>query len=152
MIRSPADSPAAAHQVVHTAKPACLYRDPCWLRAAVHAGESLAQHRAVARLLYGGAFAEGVTIRSAGDVNVLDAFPTGKMGGGHGRAVITASSAMEYALYGTVNLQCSCTFQQMAIRPRRELVTDPINVAHRGFSAMVAGGFSPGSAAFCPRQ
>jgi hypothetical protein len=49
---------------------------------------------------YGGAFAQGVTVRAAGDVNVLDAFPGGKLGGGRGRAVITASSAMEYAFEG----------------------------------------------------
>jgi Caspase domain len=46
---------------------------------------------------YGGAFARGVTVRAGGDVNVLEAFPGGKLGGGRGRAVITASSAMEYA-------------------------------------------------------
>jgi len=49
---------------------------------------------------YGGAFAQGVRVRAAGDVNVLDAFPGGKLGGGRGRAVITASSAMEYAFEG----------------------------------------------------
>jgi hypothetical protein len=49
---------------------------------------------------YGGAFAQGVTVRAGGDVNVLDAFPGGKLGGGRGRAVITASSAMEYAFEG----------------------------------------------------
>ncbi|GID26130.1 caspase, EACC1-associated type [Paractinoplanes brasiliensis] len=45
---------------------------------------------------YGGAFSKGVTVRAAGDVNVLDNFP----GGSRGRAVITASSAMEYAFEG----------------------------------------------------
>ena len=49
---------------------------------------------------YGGAFSQGVTVRAAGDVNVLDSFPGGKLGGGRGRAVITASSAMEYAFEG----------------------------------------------------
>jgi hypothetical protein len=49
---------------------------------------------------YGGAFSQGVTVRAAGDVNVLDSFPTTKLGGGRGRAVITASSAMEYAFEG----------------------------------------------------
>ena len=49
---------------------------------------------------YGGAFAQGVTVRAAGDVNVLDSFPQGRSGGGRGRAVITASSAMEYAFEG----------------------------------------------------
>jgi hypothetical protein len=46
---------------------------------------------------YGGAFGEGVTVRAAGDVNVLDSFPGER---GRGRAVITASSAMEYAFEG----------------------------------------------------
>jgi hypothetical protein len=46
---------------------------------------------------YGGAFGKGVTVRASGDVNVLDSFPGGRLGGGRGRAVITASSAMEYA-------------------------------------------------------
>jgi Caspase domain len=49
---------------------------------------------------YGGAFAQGVTVRAAGDVNVLDSFPQGRPNGGRGRAVITASSAMEYAFEG----------------------------------------------------
>jgi hypothetical protein len=49
---------------------------------------------------YGGAFSQGVTVRAAGDVNVLENFPTGRAGGGRGRAVITASSAMEYAFEG----------------------------------------------------
>jgi hypothetical protein len=44
---------------------------------------------------YGGAFGEGVAVRAAGDVNVLDSFS-----GGRGRAVITASSSMEYAFEG----------------------------------------------------
>ena len=50
---------------------------------------------------YGGAFSPGVTVRATGNVNVLDAFAGGKLGGGRGRAVITASSAMEYAFEGT---------------------------------------------------
>jgi hypothetical protein len=49
---------------------------------------------------YGGAFGQGVVVRSAGDVNVLDSFPTGRGGGGRGRAVISASNAMEYAFEG----------------------------------------------------
>ncbi|GAA1874349.1 caspase, EACC1-associated type [Asanoa iriomotensis] len=49
---------------------------------------------------YGGAFGQGVTVRAAGDVNVFDSFPGGRLGGGRGRAVITASSAMEYAFEG----------------------------------------------------
>ncbi|WP_323095485.1 caspase, EACC1-associated type [Intrasporangium sp. YIM S08009] len=50
---------------------------------------------------YGGAFGEGVTVRAAGPVNVMDAFPKGRLGGGRGRAVISASSAIEYAFEGT---------------------------------------------------
>lgn len=49
---------------------------------------------------YGGAFAQGSTVRAAGDINVLDSFPQGRLGGGRGRAVITASNAMEYAFEG----------------------------------------------------
>lgn len=49
---------------------------------------------------YGGAFGRGVRVRAAGDVNVLDSFPRGNLGGGRGRAVITACSAVEYAFDG----------------------------------------------------
>ncbi len=49
---------------------------------------------------YGGAFAQGVKVRAAGNVNVLDSFPQDRSGGGRGRAVITASSAMEFAFEG----------------------------------------------------
>jgi hypothetical protein len=49
---------------------------------------------------YGGAFAKGVTVRASGDVNVLGSFPQDRLGGSRGRAVITASSAMEYAFEG----------------------------------------------------
>ena len=49
---------------------------------------------------YGGAFGKGVTVRSSGDVNVLDSFPGNRVGGGRGRAVITASSSIEYAFEG----------------------------------------------------
>ena len=50
---------------------------------------------------YGGAFAQGVKVRAAGDVHVLDSFPREtRSGGGRGRAVITASSAMEFAFEG----------------------------------------------------
>lgn len=62
-----------------------------------------ARSRSVVLLLdccYGGAFAQGVTVRAAGEVNVLDSFPQGRSGGGRGRAVITASNAMEYAFEG----------------------------------------------------
>jgi hypothetical protein len=50
---------------------------------------------------YGGAFGEGVAVRAGGPVNVADSFPAGRLGGGRGRAVISASSAMEYAFEGT---------------------------------------------------
>ena len=49
---------------------------------------------------YGGAFGQGSTVRAAESVNVLDSFPQGRSGGGRGRAVITASNAMEYAFEG----------------------------------------------------
>jgi hypothetical protein len=49
---------------------------------------------------YGGAFSQGVAVRASGDVNVLDSFPVGRLGGGRGRAVITASSSIEYAFEG----------------------------------------------------
>lgn len=49
---------------------------------------------------YGGAFGQGVAVRAAGPVNVMDSFPAGRLGGGRGRAVISASSAMEYAFEG----------------------------------------------------
>jgi Caspase domain len=49
---------------------------------------------------YGGAFGEGVSVRAAGDVNVLDSFPPEKAHTGRGRAVITASGAMQYAFDG----------------------------------------------------
>ncbi len=50
---------------------------------------------------YGGAFGEGVAVRAAGPVNVMDSFPASRLGGGRGRAVISASSAIEYAFEGT---------------------------------------------------
>jgi hypothetical protein len=62
-----------------------------------------ARSRSVVLLLdccYGGAFAQGVKVKAAGDVHVLDSFPQGMAGGGRGRAVITASNAMEYAFEG----------------------------------------------------
>jgi hypothetical protein len=49
---------------------------------------------------YGGAFSRGMTVRAAGDANVLDSFSGRGLGGGRGRAVITASSAMEYSFEG----------------------------------------------------
>jgi len=49
---------------------------------------------------YGGAFSKGVAVRSSGDANVLDSFPGNRVGGGRGRAVITASNSIEYAFEG----------------------------------------------------
>ncbi|MBX9399413.1 caspase family protein [Streptomyces sp. TRM72054] len=49
---------------------------------------------------YGGAFSAGSVVRSSSDANPLDAFAGEKFGGGRGWAVITASSAMEYAFEG----------------------------------------------------
>jgi hypothetical protein len=62
-----------------------------------------ARSRSIVLLLdccYGGAFSPGVRVRAARDANVLDSFPQGTHGGGRGRAVITASNAMEYAFEG----------------------------------------------------
>lgn len=63
----------------------------------------MSRSRSIVLLLdccYGGAFSKGVTVRAAGDANVLDSFAGGRLGGGRGRAVITASSATEYAFEG----------------------------------------------------
>jgi len=63
----------------------------------------MSRSRSIVLLLdccYGGAFGRGVTVRAAGDANVLDSFSGGRLGGGRGRAVITASSATEYAFEG----------------------------------------------------
>lgn len=63
----------------------------------------MSRFRSVVVLLdccYGGAFAKGVRVRAAGDIPVMDSFPTGSAGSGRGRAVITASNSMEYAFEG----------------------------------------------------
>ena len=63
----------------------------------------MSRSRSVVVLLdccYGGAFAKGVRVRAAGDIPVMDSFPTGSAGSGRGRAVITASNSMEYAFEG----------------------------------------------------
>ncbi len=63
----------------------------------------MSRSRSIVLLLdccYGGAFGRGVTVRAAGDANVLDSFSGGRLGGGRGRAVITASSSTEYAFEG----------------------------------------------------
>ncbi|MFC6162966.1 caspase family protein [Kribbella jiaozuonensis] len=50
---------------------------------------------------YGGAFPRGMVVRAAGEAQVQDAFAKqAEVGGGRGRVVITASSAMEYAFEG----------------------------------------------------
>jgi hypothetical protein len=49
---------------------------------------------------YGGAFSQGVAVRATGGVTITESFPGGRLGGGRGRAVITASSSMEYAFEG----------------------------------------------------
>ncbi|WP_410602812.1 caspase domain-containing protein [Amycolatopsis sp. lyj-90] len=62
----------------------------------------MSRSRSIVLLLdccYGGAFSQGVAVRSSGEVNVLDAFPGGGFGG-RGRAVITASNSIEYAFEG----------------------------------------------------
>lgn len=50
---------------------------------------------------YGGAFERGVVARADPSVHVGDQFSQGRLVAGRGRVVITASSAMEYALEGT---------------------------------------------------
>jgi hypothetical protein len=50
---------------------------------------------------YGGAFEQGSIPRAAGDVDVRSQFAQAELGGGRGRAIITASSAMEYAFEGS---------------------------------------------------
>ncbi|TCC22092.1 caspase family protein [Kribbella speibonae] len=50
---------------------------------------------------YGGAFPRGMVVRAAGEAQVRDAFAgQADVGGGRGRVVVTASSAMEYAFEG----------------------------------------------------
>jgi hypothetical protein len=49
---------------------------------------------------YGGAFAKGVSVRAGGSANVLEAFPADAPVGGRGRAVISASSSMQFSFEG----------------------------------------------------
>ncbi|WP_165555668.1 caspase, EACC1-associated type [Kribbella pittospori] len=50
---------------------------------------------------YGGAFPRGMVVRASGEAQVRDAFVgQEEVGGGRGRVVVTASSAMEYAFEG----------------------------------------------------
>lgn len=51
---------------------------------------------------YGGAFERGLVARASAEVDVVGQFGTGALGGGRGRAVITASSATEFAFEGDV--------------------------------------------------
>jgi WD40 repeat protein len=56
---------------------------------------------------YGGAFERGAIARAGGGADVGNQFSMGVLGGGRGRAVITASSAMEYAFEGTTLAESS---------------------------------------------
>ncbi len=50
---------------------------------------------------YGGAFPRGMVVRASGEAQVRDAFAgQEQVGGGRGRVIVTASSAMEYAFEG----------------------------------------------------
>ena len=49
---------------------------------------------------YGGAFPAGVTVRAAGDLNVLDSFPQERPETGRSRIVISATTSMQFALEG----------------------------------------------------
>ena len=50
---------------------------------------------------YGGAFERGMVARAGGNVAVRDQFSQDALGGGRGRVVVTASSAVQYAFEGT---------------------------------------------------
>jgi hypothetical protein len=76
---------------------------------------------------YGGAFSQGVAVRAAGEVQVLDSFPTGRPGSGRGRAVITASNSVEYAFEG-------------------ERLSDDSHPAPSPFTAALVHGMSTGEA------
>jgi hypothetical protein len=49
---------------------------------------------------YGGAFERGVIPRVGGDIDIASRFTQGTLDGGRGRAIITASTSMEYAFEG----------------------------------------------------
>ena len=66
---------------------------------------------------YGGAFERGMVARAAGDVDVGMQFPQEELSAGRGRAVITASSAMEYAFEGS-RLQGATTVPQPSVFTR----------------------------------
>ncbi len=72
--------------------------------ALVHRLMSRSRGRRIVLLLdccYGGAFERGVVPRGNPTIDVSERF-SGKVDGGRGRAVITASTAMEYAFEGAV--------------------------------------------------
>jgi hypothetical protein len=73
--------------------PAWFHRDLRGFRPAVHAGEPVAQHRVLLECCYGGAFSQRVTVRAAGDVDVLASFP----GDDHSQRPSVFTSALEYS-------------------------------------------------------
>jgi hypothetical protein len=98
-----------------------LFRQEAMPVGSRYQGGADARSRGIVLLLdccYGGAFAQGVTVRATGDVNVLDSFPQGRSGGGRGRAVITASNAI-----GQYSDTCSAIHHQ---RSRSRCSSTPI--------------------------
>ncbi|RZT13579.1 putative caspase-like protein [Kribbella sp. VKM Ac-2569] len=78
---------------------------------------------------YGGAFPRGMVVRAAGEAQVRDAFAgQAEVGGGRGRVIVTASSAMEYAFEGG------------------QLATDAAKPAPSVFTGAVVDGLSTGEA------
>ncbi|TCO40113.1 caspase domain-containing protein [Kribbella antiqua] len=78
---------------------------------------------------YGGAFPRGMVVRAAGEAQVRDAFAgQEEVGGGRGRVVVTASSAMEYAFEGD------------------QLATDATKPSPSVFTSAVVDGLSTGEA------
>ncbi len=78
---------------------------------------------------YGGAFPRGMVVRAAGEAQVRDAFAGQEgVGGGRGRVIVTASSAMEYAFEGG------------------QLATDAAKPAPSVFTGAVVDGLSTGEA------
>ncbi|MFG1628875.1 caspase family protein [Kribbella sp. NPDC049227] len=78
---------------------------------------------------YGGAFPRGMVVRASGEAQVRDAFVgQEEVGGGRGRVVVTASSAMEYAFEGG------------------QLATDAATPAPSVFTSAVVDGLTTGEA------
>ncbi|HET6295614.1 MAG TPA: caspase family protein [Kribbella sp.] len=78
---------------------------------------------------YGGAFPRGMVVRAAGEAQVRDAFAgQERVGGGRGRVIVTASSAMEYAFEGG------------------QLATDASKPAPSVFTGAVVDGLTTGEA------